>query len=131
MITKAFVESKIDNFTYKVRMPIFDRVVSAPQHTGFSDLSEAIVCTPKGINGTLDVGDVVLVGFEDNTASRPIILGHLYRDQLLEDDKVYINARNITVSDAASLPLATTINDINLYQSIQKIQDLNNTVAAL
>ena len=83
MITKAIIEKKLNEFQYKVRIPIFDRMESSPEHTSFSDLAIATVCIPKGINNTLQETDIVFVAFEDNSASQPIIIGQLYREALL------------------------------------------------
>ena len=86
MITKAIIEEKINQYQYKVRIPIFDRMDESPDHTDFKDLAIATVSIPRGINNNIQVGDIVFVGFEDNNSSQPIILGHLYREQLTKED---------------------------------------------
>ena len=131
MITKAIIESKIDQFSYKVRIPIFDRINDAPEHTSFNDLCIATVCSNKGINNTINVNDVVFVSFEDDTASQPIILGHLYRQDLLLDSQTSINCSNLIVKEDASLPLSTKIFDIELYTYLQKINTLEESNTAL
>ena len=69
MITKAIIEKKLNEFQYKVRIPIFDRVEDSPEHTAFPDLAVATACMPKGLNNSLEEKDIVFVAFEDNSAS--------------------------------------------------------------
>ena len=135
MITKAIVEEKINQYQYRVRIPIFDRVNDSPQHTDFKDLAIATVSTPRGINNNIQVGDVVFVGFEDNNASQPIILGHLYREQLTKEDQSFLNISQINVSGHAQLPLSTRIDNLNIYDEIvsleSTIEDLKSTINEL
>lgn len=131
MITKAIIEEKITPYQYRVRIPIFDRVTTSPEHINFKDLAIATISIPRGINNNIQIGDIVFVGFEDNNSSQPIILGHLYREQLIKDNNSFLNISNIQVSDQASLPIATNINDINIYESILKIESLEEKINQL
>lgn len=134
MITRAYIEEQVDQFHYRVRIPIFDKAEESPQHTSFDELAIATVCVPKGLNNSLNIGDVVIVGFEDNSASRPIILGQLYRDALLRDPQLYINTTNISISDQAFLPYATNIGDIafsELFNATQQVPILVKEIEEL
>ena len=75
MITRAIIEELVDQYHYRVRIPIFDRSEESAIYTQFNDLSIATCASTKGINNSLKVGDVVFVGFEDNSSSHPVILG--------------------------------------------------------
>ena len=89
---------------------------------------------PKGINNNIKIGDIVFVGFEDNTASQPVILGQLYREALTKDSEVFLNVTNLTVDKSVTLPFGTTIGNIpfeTLWASIQKISDLENKIKEL
>ena len=78
MITKAIITSVITEYRVKVRVPIYDRFDDVANATPTQDLSEAIICTMPGINIIPAVGDIVIVGFEENIKEKPVILGFLY-----------------------------------------------------
>ena len=87
MLTKGIVEKVIDNYSAKIRIPIFNKSKDAIGATPLDELSEAIICTlPNSVLG-LQVGDIVIVGFEDNNINKPIVLG-------------YLSAKDITTSGA-------------------------------
>lgn len=134
MITKAYVEEKVDNYKYRVRIPLFDRTNEATYYTQFEDLSVATACVPKGINNSIEVGDVVFLGFEDNDASQPIILGQLYREALVKDPNTFANLLSLKVQQNAQLPVDTTIGNINynqLHLALDTIQDLKRRIIEL
>lgn len=81
MITKGIVEQIVDNYTYKVRLPLYDGITSAPTFTSTDDLNIATVNCPPNCRYNLRIGDIVFVGFEDNDMGKPIILGFLYSDK--------------------------------------------------
>ena len=131
MITRAYIEQQIDQFHYRVRMPIFDKVEESPQHTRFEELAIATVCVPKGLNNSLSIGDVVIVGFEDNSASKPIILGQLYREDVLTDFQLYLHTSNINVNDKALLPYNTTIGNISFSQIFNIAQQVPGLITQI
>ena len=81
MITKGIVEQIVDDYTYKVRLPLYDGITSAPTFTSTDDLNIATVNCPPNCRYNLHIGDIVFVGFEDNDMGKPIILGFLYSDK--------------------------------------------------
>lgn len=81
MITKGIVEQIVDDYTYKVRLPLYDGITSAPTFTSTDDLNISTVNCPPNCRYNLHIGDIVFVGFEDNDMGKPIILGFLYSDK--------------------------------------------------
>ena len=80
MLTKGIVEEVVSQYQVKVRLPIFNKSKDAIGATPKEELSDAIICTlPNSILG-LQVGDIVIVGFEDNNTNKPIVLGCLSVD---------------------------------------------------
>lgn len=130
MITKAIIEQKIDEFQYKVRIPIFDRTSDSTYFTDTAELAIAVASVPKGITNSLEVNDVVFVGFEDNNIATPVILGQLYNEKLLKQHNLHIQARSIDIEESVNLPMGTTLNDINLYDYIIKLEEKINTLDA-
>lgn len=117
MITRAIIEEVVDLFSYRVRIPIFDRIESATHHTSFENLLIAKASVSKGSNNQFQKGDVVFVAFENNDLGSPVIIGHLYRNALLQDQLgPIIEATNLTITGKASLPITTTIGDLSYNQ---------------
>ena len=79
MITKAIVEEIVSPYQVKIRIPLLDRVESSPMSTNTSDLNTATICSLPNCYMNVQVGDVVFVGFEDNTYYKAVVLGHLCR----------------------------------------------------
>ena len=88
------------------------------------ELAIAVASAPKGITNSLEVNDVVFVGFEDNNIATPVILGQLYNEKLLKQHNLHIQARSIDIEESVNLPIGTTLNaDINLYDYIVKLKE--------
>lgn len=80
MITKGIVQEIVDLYTIKVRMPTLDGMDYSSENTPDKYLSSAIICLPPQCKYSLEVGDIVIVGFEDDDLGKPIILGCLFRE---------------------------------------------------
>lgn len=111
MITKGIVEDILDEYMVKVRMPFIDSIKDAKQSTPTSLLNDAIICSLPNSNPNLNINDIVIIGFENNDLSKPIILGHLYRETASES---YIDliTRQFTVNSICKLPYQTTIGEV-------------------
>lgn len=109
MLTRAYVEA-IDYASQrlKVRIPIFDNVESAPQFASFDDLSWASILAIPGIEVNYNVGDVVIVGFEDHDAARPVVLGYL--KSAITDNQALCDVNFNSINTEKLI----TANDINL-----------------
>lgn len=128
MITKAIVEELLDNYSIRVRIPIINAIAGAKQATATADLSVAPICTISNVSHTVEVGDIVFVGFEDNDLSKPIILGQLYKEKLTKD--VYEGTltdmviRTLNVQQDVVLPESTKIGQVDSV-AIKCLQNLN------
>lgn len=107
MLTKGIIQ-QIDASSNKciVRMPIFE--IAGNEYT---NEAEAILSIPPGMFGGFKVNDVVIVGFEDNLAGKPIILGKLYLGALEESEtnRGAIQCDTLLVEKSATLPADTKI----------------------
>ena len=107
MLTKGIIQ-QIDASSNKciVRMPIFE--IAGNEYT---NEAEATLSIPPGMFGGFKVNDVVIVGFEDNLAGKPIILGKLYLGALEESEtnRGAIQCDTLLVEKSATLPADTKI----------------------
>jgi len=111
MIQKGRIERVIDKYTYKVRIPKYDKVLEDPEGTRTEDLAEGLVCITPGMNVAYTVGDIVIVSFENDEISKPVILGLLYRDN------------NENIDSGAALTLV----DDNIKQLKSSISGIKNS----
>lgn len=130
MITKGIIikQSNKSPNKYIVRIPIFE---TATTRNITSDLSsshmEATLSANPGTVGGFLKDDVVFIGFEDNSLSKPIILGKLMLGNEMENDSrayEYINALKVTHN--ANLPVNTTIGTYSWESIIGKLNSLSN-----
>lgn len=104
MLTKAIIQ-KIDQAknTCIVRIPLFEQASSS----SFIE-TEATICITPGIYNNLFVGDIVIVGFEENKMELPIILGKLFLNSLDKDSKAgALFGDTLNVTTKAVLPSDT------------------------
>lgn len=112
MITRGIVEniSEDDGIKrYLVRLPIFNGSSTSPGATPSEELQWAICADTVGVSGTINVGDSVFVGFENNDMSMPLILGSLIGN----DDFVSFSGKSLNIDGSARLPKNTNIGDIS------------------
>lgn len=110
MITKAIVEKIISPYQVKVRIPVFDRVDTSSISTSTENLNTATICTLPNCYINIQVGDVVFVGFEDNTYHKAVVLGHLCKQNV--ETFCNIDLNKVTVATSAELPYNTTVGQI-------------------
>lgn len=140
MLTKAIVEEIISPYQVKVRIPILDRVTTSSVSTSNDNLNVATICSLPNCYINLQVGDVVFVGFEDNTYYKAVVLGHLCR-QAATSSKADVLLNSIDVEGTAKLPENTTIGSLtplelsclsgcssNIQKQISNINDRLNVI---
>lgn len=116
MLTKGIIKERVLNSnTYKVRIPYNEQA-------GFStqDYYEAIVSHEPGIVDAYNVGDVVIIGFEDHQGDKPIIIGKLLLKE--NESRGAANVSAIDVSTSATLPQSTTIGGLNAYEILNSLK---------
>ena len=123
MLTRAII-TDVDLTVGKVqvRIPWIDGIenstVSPMSNQNLSWAS--IVCIP-GIEIDYQVGDIVIVGFEDNNVGKPIVIGYLKLSMTDMPAKAYVVAKELTVEESLNAPTNTNIGDISyndLYNNI-------------
>ena len=91
MITKAIVEEVLTPYQVRVRIPILDRVSSSELSTPTEELNIATICSLPNCYINVQKGDIVFVGFEDNTYRKAVILGHLSREACITYSDINLN----------------------------------------
>jgi hypothetical protein len=141
MITKGIVEEIISPNEIRVRLPVYDRAKDTSSATKTEDLTVAAVCGLPNCYNYVDIGDVVFVGFEDNTTYRAVILGHLITGSAERSPTVQASFSSLNVTGNTSLSQNTSIGDVSaddvhqllgIKDNIQKQLDfLNSKIDAL
>ena len=129
MIYKAIIQNIMPNeYTAKIRIPVLDKTQGVVGSTENYNLYDAIMCTPPGCSPSYSPGDIVIVAFENNDLSEPIILGCLYREN--STSSINIKSQSLQVEVDAKLPEDTTIGNVD-KDSIKSIQGVYNAVATV
>lgn len=114
MITRGYITEKlsVDSSKVMVRLPIFETANNneANIHNPF-EVEASIMMTPGNFLG-YNVGDTVIVGFEDNDYSKPIILGKLFIS-VEENSTVKEVIDQVSVKSTAVLPENTSIGKVS------------------
>ena len=100
MIQKGIIEQVIDKYTYKVRVPRYDKAASDPSATKTKDLPDAIVCCYPGTEVVFSKGNIVLLDYENDELNQPVILGLLYNASTFADEDDYLNFNSPVITDA-------------------------------
>ena len=134
MVTRAYItETDLENSRVRVRRPIFDGIPNSTDSIlADNDLCWATIRYTPGIEVNYQVGDVVVVAFEDNNAGLPMVIGFL---KLRGENKnipsrVYATFKELTVEDTMVAPTKTTIG-VTDYSKIFNATDVSsNTVTS-
>lgn len=94
MIQKGIIEQALSRYTYKVRVPRYDKIATDPSATSLEDLPSAVVCSFPGTDIAFNRGNVVIVDYENNEIDQPVILGLLYNESQALDEDNYNNFSN-------------------------------------
>lgn len=111
MLLKAIVVEVIDQYSVRVRVPRYDKIETAFLPTSNEDLAIAPVCSPPGIFPVYKPGDVVIVGFENDMPSMPIVLGQLFCEKN-SNSLSSVTCDSLSVEVSAVLTKDTTIGNV-------------------
>lgn len=126
MLTKAIVEEVLSPYQVKVRIPLLDSIASAPMSNSSNNLNIATICSLPNCYMNIQVGDVVFVGFEDNTYYKAVVLGHLSREAF-SSSYADVTFGELTVNAGAYLPQQTSIGEVTSSE-IARLQGLRENI---
>lgn len=111
MVTKGIITEIINKYQARVRIPIYNKAEESPTATPNEELSIGPVNTLPGINPNISVGDVVIIAFEQDIYTDPVILGLLYTENSSRGFSD-VKAGELSVISEAILPSKTTIGSV-------------------
>ena len=126
MIYRGIVEQIIDRYTVKVRIPLIHRASNSNEYTHVDNLPEAKISTLPNTHPNIQCGDVVVVAFENNDSTRPIIIGYLYREELT-NTSVSTTLNSLEVIDEVKLSPNTSIGDISA-ENLQALAGIKENI---
>ena len=114
MVTRAIItQLDLTNNKVQVRMPLLDGIENSPDSPiNSEDLCWASIMYVPGLEISYSVGDIVIVGFEDNNVGKPIVLGYLKLRGKNIDSKIYLKAKEVVAENKFSSSINTTIGNI-------------------
>ena len=121
MLTKAIILNRLQDNHYLIRIPILE----SPGDTAIFSIEATLAHTP-GIIESYKEGDVVIVGFEDHSASNPIIIGKLFLEGGNEA-RGYAQVESLNVKESASLPDTLNIGGMEFKNVSQMLTALEST----
>lgn len=112
MITRGIVEEVVNKYQVRVRIPIYHKSATAPFATPTRELNEGAICTVPNCHPNYRVGDIVLLGFEEEDIGKPVIIGMLYSEVSTSTccDQLF---SSLAVSTNCKLPYETAIGNVH------------------
>ena len=125
-MTRAIVEGMVDDFHYRVRIPVLNKIAAAIGATPVEELSIATIAVEPGVSPKFRSGDIVFVEFEEGDTSKPVIVGSLFNtldSQIVSDAKF----DSLSVNVNTTLKRETQIGEVTA-DNIANIKGLNTNV---
>ena len=125
-MTRAIVEGMVDDFHYRVRIPVLNKIAAAIGATPVEELSIATIAVAPGVSPKFRSGDIVFVEFEEGDTSKPVIVGSLFNtldSQIVSDAKF----DSLLVNVNTTLQRETQIGEVTA-DNIANIKGLNTNV---
>ena len=124
MITKAIVEEVVSPYQVKVRIPLLNGISSSTISTPSDELNIATICSLPNCLTNLQVGDVVFIGFEDNTHHKAVVLGCLLKEARTTS-YADLELNDLIVHGKTTLPIETSIGNVtpDNIRSLEGISD--------
>lgn len=118
MITRAIIIDKdLSIGKVKVKIPILQGIGD-----GGIDINWASIIYFPGIDIDYQIGDVVEIGFEDNDAGKPVVLGFLKLRNKEIDSRVYGTFKELNVEDKFESPTNTLIGKTSYQELFNAIE---------
>lgn len=122
-MTRAIIEGMVDNFHYRVRIPVLNKIAAAVGATPVEELAIATVAVAPGVSPKFRSGDVVFVEFEEGDTSKPVVVGLMFNTL---EASVVSDAKfdSLSISVNTTLQRDTTIGEVTA-DNIANLMGLN------
>ena len=118
MITRAIIIDKdLSIGKVKVKIPILQGIGD-----GGIDINWASIIYFPGIDIDYQIGDVVEIGFEDNDAGKPVVLGFLKLRNKEIDSRIYGTFKELNIEDKFEAPTNTLIGKTSYQELFNAIE---------
>ena len=111
MILKGIIEKIIDPYSVRVRIPFLHRTSNSSNILHVDELPEAQISILPNCRPSLQLGDVVIVGFENNDQTKPVIIGVLYSENMSKTSCSCL-FDSLTVTADSHLSFNTSIGEV-------------------
>ena len=126
MITKAYIQEVLTPYSVKVRIPLYHKVEGATGSVKQDSLPIAYISTLPNVKIDPQVGDVVIVSFEEENLGKPIVIGYLYSQKEIKSTAI-IECENLISTGDTTLGKNTLIGDIK-YENIECLKNQKDNI---
>ena len=126
MLTKAYIQDVLSPHSIRVRIPLYNKISGVEGATPNNELGVACVCSLPNFITNACVGDVVIVGFEEDSISKPVVLGYLSTNTE-KGALVDITCNQITAKGDVVLDEHTTIGEVE-PENIKCLKNLKDNI---
>ena len=126
MLALGIVERVNSEFSVKVRIPVLHRAKTDVNATPTDLLPDATVCSFTRSYPNYVDGSVVVVGFDRNDLTSPIVLGELLTEKNFDTENC-MSLSFLNVDESCTLPNQTTIGEVN-EKEISCLLGINNNI---
>lgn len=125
-MTRAIIEGKLDDYHYRVRIPILNKLSSSVGATPSNELAIATIAAIPGCSPKFRNGDIVFIEYEEKDTSKPVIVGRLFNNK---DDSIASDGcfDSLIINVNSELPADTSIGDVSAT-SISYLEGLNTNL---
>ena len=117
MLVKAYIQEVLSPQSVRVRIPTYHMIGGVVGATPDELLPIAVFNTPPNVSIDPQVGDVVIVAFEEDRMSKPVIIGYLYSTKEIKSS-INIKCENLNADGEIVLGDDIQIGDIK-YENLK------------
>ena len=127
MVTKAIIQEVLSHHAIKIRIPIYNKLENTNGSTPNNELSITTLCTLPNFLIKPEPGDIVLVAFEEDDISKPIVIGYISLANGMNSN-VDIKCDGLEVQGTIKLSNSININNEIEYKNILALKNQTDNI---